>query len=201
MTRKGFFLFVIINLLLISPQANAGLFGLNETKNSDLRSFSKWTTMLDRFSNEQKSCKRTSTELCGLQTLNRFIKVNQNNRNKFSLLEMVNQNINKVAYVADSSKDYWSTPAQFMQRGGDCEDYAIAKFLALRQLGFSNEDMRVVVLYNTQRNEMNSALVVYLDGKSYLLDIEIPEVLNTQQISIYKPLYSINETNWWSYSG
>ena len=48
--------------------------------------------------------------------------------------------------------DYWETPAEFFQKSGDCEDFAIAKYFALRDLGFPASQMRIVVLKDTLRN-------------------------------------------------
>ena len=44
-------------------------------------------------------------------------------------------------------EDVWSSPlATFYRGAGDCEDYAIAKFAALRMAGIASEDLRIVVL-------------------------------------------------------
>ncbi|RYG28700.1 MAG: hypothetical protein EON93_18085, partial [Burkholderiales bacterium] len=48
--------------------------------------------------------------------------------------------INRLPYVSDrqnwSMSDRWATPAEMFARGGDCEDYALTKYFALRELGF-----------------------------------------------------------------
>ena len=51
----------------------------------------------------------------------------------------VNRFINQWRYRSDAENyghsDYWATPIEFMTRSGDCEDYAIAKYVSLRELG------------------------------------------------------------------
>lgn len=43
------------------------------------------------------------------------------------------------------SEDHWATPAEFMERGrGDCEDFAIAKYVTLRMLGFDAQRLRLM---------------------------------------------------------
>ena len=48
-----------------------------------------------------------------------------------------------------------------MRMSGDCEDYAIAKFFALRQLGFGAEQMRIVILWDEIRGIGHAVLAVY----------------------------------------
>ncbi|MGV8839569.1 MAG: transglutaminase-like cysteine peptidase [Bauldia sp.] len=62
-----------------------------------------------------------------------------------NLLREVNRLINGVHYVADTV-DNWSTPTDFLRTGGDCEDYAIAKYLLLREFGIPDSAMRIVVM-------------------------------------------------------
>src|SRR4029453_17925948 len=65
-------------------------------------------------------------------------------------IRAVNREMNDKPYVTDPVNwhmaDYWATPLQFLRKDGDCEDYAIAKYMALRDLGVSVDNMRIVVL-------------------------------------------------------
>ena len=46
--------------------------------------------------------------------------------------------------------DFWASPLATLGRGaGDCEDYAIAKFVALRLAGMSADDLRIVIMRDT----------------------------------------------------
>ena len=79
-------------------------------------------------------------------------------------IQSVNEFYNRVAYVTDLSNygrsEYWASPDEFVKNGGDCEDYAIAKFFALKSLGF--EDMRIVA-YTKPTGQAHAVLVVKLD--------------------------------------
>ena len=85
----------------------------------------------------------------------------------------------------------------FMTKDGDCEDYAIAKFMSLRQLGFDNGQMRVVVVDDLNLGVAHAILVVYLDGRAFVLDNQIASVVPAEIIRHYRPVYSINEDAWW----
>ena len=67
--------------------------------------------------------------------------------------------------------DRWSSPLETFATGrGDCEDYAIAKYAALKEAGVAAEDVRLVILRNTAIGEDHAAVAVRLDGVWLLLD-------------------------------
>ena len=54
--------------------------------------------------------------------------------------------------------DVWTSPLlTFTTGSGDCEDYAIAKFVALHQAGM-REDLRIVIMHDTIRGEDHALL-------------------------------------------
>lgn len=87
----------------------------------------------------------------GLFAKNRFINMNRTladlqKRSTRERLEGVNDLFNDVRYGTDMSvygkSDYWATPWEFLGRDkGDCEDYVIAKYLALRHLGIKAKSL------------------------------------------------------------
>jgi len=126
------------------------------------------------------------------------------NKSTMQKLNAVNRNINKHKYVTDLAnwgvEDYWETPKEFSLKDGDCEDFAIAKFKSLLYLGFSNEDMRIVVLQDLNLNIAHAVLAVYVNGEPYILDNQAEQVIPADEIKHYMPIYSINETTWWRHS-
>ena len=118
-------------------------------------------------------------------------------------LSKVNTYLNRAKYILDiinwKVPDYWASPFQFLRRDGDCEDYAIAKFMSLRALGFSNDRMKIVVLRDLNLRLAHAILVVKLDGRRYVLDNQVKDVVPDTVIHHYKPIYSVNETHWWLY--
>jgi predicted transglutaminase-like cysteine proteinase len=93
--------------------------------------------------------------------------------------------------------DYWETPYQFLARGGDCEDFAIAKYMALKALGVPEQNMLIVtVMRKVQRD--GHAILVVLDGQNaWVLDILNSHVMpqSAAQVS-YMPLMGINGRLW-----
>ncbi len=61
----------------------------------------------------------------------------------------INTMVNRVRYMPDylayGKDDWWATPKEFFEKGGDCEDYAIAKMLMFNALGVPWEDMFLTI--------------------------------------------------------
>jgi predicted transglutaminase-like cysteine proteinase len=186
---------------LFTNIADAELFGSSERKSRNINEFPKWVKMLERLQEEEYLCAKNND--CLLDKIATHLKEQTAADDKLAILKKVNRLVNSINYVNDSKRweigDYWATPTQFFEQGGDCEDYAIAKFTLLKRMGFKNSDMRVVVLNDTFKNIIHSVLVVFIDGKQYFLDNQIPKVLQTKEIRHYKPIFSINEKNWWKH--
>jgi predicted transglutaminase-like cysteine proteinase len=67
--------------------------------------------------------------------------------------------------------DVWATPLMTFSSGaGDCEDYAIAKYVALRQTGIATEDVRLVIVHDRQTGEDHAVTAARLDGRWLILD-------------------------------
>src|ERR1700687_6222166 len=67
--------------------------------------------------------------------------------------------------------DHWSPPFETLQtHRGDCEDYAIVKYVALLEAGLSPDDVKIVVLRNLQPNEDHAAVAARVDGQWLILD-------------------------------
>lgn len=68
-------------------------------------------------------------------------------------VEAVNRFFNRAMLFASDDAawgqaDYWATPTEFMHRGrGDCEDFAIAKYVSLRMLGLSAQSLRLMYVH------------------------------------------------------
>jgi predicted transglutaminase-like cysteine proteinase len=88
--------------------------------------------------------------------------------------------------------DVWSTPlATFTSGAGDCEDYAIAKFAALRMAGISPEDLRIVVLRDQIHGEDHAAVLARLDGHWLMLDNRRMAMIEDVDVRNHQPLFAI----------
>lgn len=187
-----------------SVDAFPGIFSTRTKQSSNIAMFPKWSGALSRYFNERQladaPCTSTLFNQCHLKEWKDFL-ATLKGKSKLSQVRAVNAYMNRQRYFTDPRnygvKDYWATPGQFFKRNGDCEDYAIAKFMSLRALGFTNKDMRIVVLQDMNLRVGHAILVVHLDGQALVLDNQVRSVVRAETIRHYRPIYSINEHNWW----
>ncbi|MDJ0949505.1 MAG: transglutaminase-like cysteine peptidase [Alphaproteobacteria bacterium] len=180
------------------------LFGYAERRREVIRPFVKWTGTLDRYFSERQledaPCETGLFNRCHLKDWKDFLS-SVRNKAPMAQIEAVNAYMNRAPYILDPVNygvpDYWATPRQFFVKNGDCEDYAIAKYLSLRDLGFPKERMRIVVLQDLNLRLAHAVLAVYHGGQIYILDNQIQQVVTHDRIRHYKPIYSINEQAWW----
>jgi predicted transglutaminase-like cysteine proteinase len=67
--------------------------------------------------------------------------------------------------------DRWSSPLATLASGrGDCEDYAIAKYVALREAGLAAQDVRLVVVHDLRTHEDHAVVTARLEGQWIVLD-------------------------------
>jgi predicted transglutaminase-like cysteine proteinase len=118
-------------------------------------------------------------------------------------IERVNQYVNQTPYQADSVTfgltDYWAPPSEFFGNAGDCEDYAIAKYVSLRMLGVPVSSMKLVVLQDTRRDLAHAVLAVRIDGTTLVLDNITDRLATPDELPHYAPYYAINEEQQWLY--
>lgn len=118
-------------------------------------------------------------------------------------LNAVNRFFNQWPYRLDIElygvPDYWATPGEFMKMSGDCEDFSIAKYYALKNLGFDTQMLRIVVIRDRIRNIGHAVLAVYMLDTAFILDNLSNVVLEHGKYTHYIPQYSVNEKNRWSH--
>jgi hypothetical protein len=89
---------------------------------------------------------------------------------------LINRAVNfAITPVSDEAQwgvpDRWSGPLETLRsRHGDCEDYAILKYVALLEAGISKEDLKIVILKNRLPNEDHAAVAARADGQWLILD-------------------------------
>lgn len=172
------------------------LFGTQEQQSLKLDAFTKWSGMFERFEKELRTAKGQAAAQDLRERLSLY--------GQLPLPEMakkVNAMMNEKAYIVDKKNwgksDYWATPIEFMARGGDCEDFAIAKYAALRALGVSESRLRLAIVHDEEKNIPHAVLVVYTDDEPLILDNQIKSVRSAVSISHYRPIFSINREAWW----
>lgn len=172
------------------------LFGTGERRSTDLSAFSKWQSVFDRFSRETSEDGASPTLASWKDDLRPM-----KNLSLEQMASGVNDLVNRVRYISDSrnwgQSDYWATPTEFFTRGGDCEDFAIAKYASLRALGVPDAQMRLAVVKDLQKNIPHAILIVYTESGPMVLDNQIKTMRRADSIRHYKPIFSINRSAWW----
>jgi predicted transglutaminase-like cysteine proteinase len=174
------------------------------TSFSDISAFTKWTALMPRYAMQKtKQDKECTGANCGNVQWEKLL-TDLKGKSVTEQMKGVNDFFNKITYVTDEDNfgtdDYWQTPYEMMQRGGDCEDYAIAKFISLKRLGVPQSSMRImIVMDNNLGGQMHAVLEVKHQGKAFLLDNQAKSVTASSSVYHYRPIYAINESNWWAY--
>jgi predicted transglutaminase-like cysteine proteinase len=116
----------------------------------------------------------------------------------------VNQFFNGLRFIPDDEHwqqvDYWATPLEFIaSNGGDCEDFAIAKFFTLKALGVDGERMRLAYVKALELNQAHMVLVYYPapDKEPLVLDNLVNDILPASQRKDLQPVYSFNAEGLW----
>lgn len=181
-----------------------GLFNSIEIRRTGVRLLRKWNTVLERMAADRAApdaCNPKSKAPCHIRRWKAFL-VRARRGKPLTQLRAVNRYINQWRYVDDRANygkiDYWATPRQlFSSGGGDCEDYAIAKYMSLKAMGWPSSRMRIVVLQDQNLRIAHAVLAVKLNGTFYILDNQIRAVIDHRRIRHYRPIYSMNDTHWW----
>jgi predicted transglutaminase-like cysteine proteinase len=106
----------------------------------------------------------------------------------------INLAIRPVSDLAQyGAVDVWRSPlATFAKGAGDCEDYAIAKLVALRLAGIPAEDVKLLVLRDTLRGEDHAVVAARLDGRWLTLDNRRMAMIEDAAVRNYRPTFLID---------
>lgn len=89
-------------------------------------------------------------------------------------LQYINGFYNRWGSVTDKKNygqnEYWASPEEFISKGGDCEDYAITKYFALRHFGWKEENMWLLLIRDQKRSENHAVLAVREKDRIFILD-------------------------------
>lgn len=185
-------------------QGQTAVFGAREVASRDLSGFTKWNGTMMRVSQGASIPTACRPGAC-LEQEWRALLTRLQGQSPTRQLDAVNRFVNQVPHVDDRVNygvdDYWATPSEFFARGGDCEDYAIAKYVSLRELGWPPSQMRLAIVTDTSRGIAHAVLVVFVNGRAYVLDNQLAGVTPADSIRHYRPIYSISEAGWWSHQG
>ena len=177
---------------------------VNPAGSVNTAAFPKWTGALNRsWAHDSQACTAKMGRDCKIGRWQNFLKKIRG-LEAMRQIRQVNAFVNATRYRDDrklwGKGDYWAAPGEFFARGGDCEDYAIAKYHSLKSLGFDPNAMRILVLKDRVRG-LHAVLLVEHGGETLVLDNLSHRVLTWNEVPNYSPLYSINEAKFWLHPG
>tara|TARA_R110002074_G_scaffold22895_7_gene69529 strand:- start:588 stop:1295 length:708 start_codon:yes stop_codon:yes gene_type:complete len=195
------------------PAPQPSFFHSVEVRSSNMAPFKKWNAALARYSKEgaatKVQCSSRAMDICSYDDWLKFLATLKDAAPLVQLNE-INKRINQASYITDSTnwgqKDYWATPAEFMSRFGDCEDYAILKYLSLRRLGWPEDDLRVVAVKDLNLKVGHAVLVAFFKHPKtgqilpLLLDNQIKKIVVADKVRHYQPVFSLNKKSWWRHT-
>ena len=119
-------------------------------------------------------------------------------------LSQVNNFFNLLTFIDDiklwGNKNYWATPIEFLGvNGGDCEDFAIAKYFTLLELGVPDEKMRITMVKALTLNQYHMVVAYYATPSSVplILDNIDGKIKPATQRNDLIPVYSFNGKQLW----
>jgi len=120
-------------------------------------------------------------------------------------LKLVNDFFNQNITFADdinlwSTPDYWATPTEILTAGaGDCEDYSIAKYFALLELGIDADKLRITYVKTRHHKQAHMVLSYFASPRAtpLVLDNLIPEIKSADQRHDLLALFSFNDSGLW----
>jgi len=118
----------------------------------------------------------------------------------------------RVRWVEDirvwGEEDFWATPLEALGKGqGDCEDYSIAKYITLKQLGVPGERLRMIYVRarigRIQITQAHMVLGYYStpNAEPLVLDNISPSISPASQRNDLDPVFSFNSDGLWAGGG
>ncbi len=143
---------------------------------------------------------RAEPDRCPSPAATRFLALIENARQHAgrSRIELVNQAVNSaIHYMSDLAQhgvpDLWSAPlATFATGFGDCEDYAIAKYVALRKAGASADDLRLLLMRDNSVQADHAVLAARHEGRWLILDNRRMALLEQSEIGHFTLLFALD---------
>src|SRR5947208_9593235 len=183
------------------PELGKEPFGLFTFRAPEGMLWRKWRGLEADMAKEQTLLERcrATPETCPAHAV-QFLRLIQavKSRSGRAQLDETNRAVNAaIRYVSDFAQhgeaDRWSAPlATFATAKGDCEDYAIAKYVALREAGFPQGDLRIVLVRDRAVRQDHAVLAAHLGDRWLFLDNRRSELLVDSDASSFTPLFAIN---------
>ena len=208
-------MFFVAMLVLSVDSKSQDLFDDGITPLSSTQDLPSWAALLDRIEEQRDGVNQciaeaTSCEGRRMRSVNLLVQ----KASKLSTeqqVRLVNRYINKFSRYRDDRRrvvafgetslkvgQEWSTLVDFLARGGDCEDYATAKYQLLRMLGFPATGLRVVVVYDRREREHHAIVAVANVAKGVLF-LDTDNQTYSKRPVRYRFIFALNEEHIWDF--
>ena len=148
--------------------------------------------ILARCRTDADSCPRAAKKFLGI--VDKAMK-----RDGLARIGELNRAINlSIKWVDDMTQygvpDLWTTPlVTFESEAGNCKHYATSKYLALQEMGFAADDLRLIVVRDRPTSELHAVTAVRYDGRWLILDNRTFFMVQDVNIATYNPLFVIDK--------
>jgi predicted transglutaminase-like cysteine proteinase len=161
----------------------------------------KWADLQSRIQSEQETlaaCRADSTNCpAAARRFLQIVELGRQRQGRARLAE-INRAVNfSIRPVSDWAQyglaDFWSTPLVALSAGaGDCEDYAVLKYVALREAGIAPDDLRLLIVYYPRGRTNHAVVAVHLGEEWLILDNSTLIMVNSSDARHYRPLFVLD---------
>ena len=161
----------------------------------------KWADLQSRIQSEQETlaaCRAGATNCpAAARRFLQIVELGRQHQGRARLAE-INRAVNfSIRPLSDWAQygvdDLWSAPLVTLSAGaGDCEDYAVVKYVALREAGIAAEDLRFLIVYHPRRRTNHAVVAVHLGEEWLILDNSTLIMANSNDAGHYRPLFVLD---------
>jgi predicted transglutaminase-like cysteine proteinase len=160
----------------------------------------KWADLQSRIRAEKETLAgcRSGARPCPAAA-RRFLSIVENGRQREGRARLgeINRAINlSIRPMSDLAQygveDFWASPLASLSSGaGDCEDYAIAKYVALEESGIAPEDLQLEIVRDVEHQATHAVVTVHYKDEWLILDNRTLRIINAEETHYY-PLLALD---------
>jgi predicted transglutaminase-like cysteine proteinase len=173
-------------------------FNISTVASSPNETSAKWVELQSRIAADDRmlaAC-RSDDNKCS-QAARRFLSIVEigHEHHGRARLAWVNRAVNlSIRPMSDWAQygyaNYWASPLETLRSGaGDCKDYAIVKYVVLRNLGIDPDHLRLVIVRDDIRQTEHEIVAVRYEQKWTILDNLTLATISAEQARQYHPLF------------
>jgi predicted transglutaminase-like cysteine proteinase len=178
-------------------------FGLVTFRAPDELFWAQWRKLFTELETEARVLSQCQVDMkqCASPAARKYLALIEGSRKLPSRakIDRINRSINAaISYTTDLDQygvlDLWSAPLVTLSTGrGDCEDYAIAKYIALHEAGILFDDLRILLVYDRIARGHHAVVGVRENGRWLMLDNRHEILMEQKDTWNFSPLYALDQ--------